>query len=851
MRLMKLLAALMIAASALAGDPEYFHAIVQQRRFRPPIITVIPLGNPSPSPAGPTTEQQIFQAVYDSVNGALRANATLSGVVHTLPPNATTQQILQATYDSINGALKVNCVAGCSGGGGMVYPGAGIANSTGSAWATSYGVSGTGSVALTTSPAFTTPNLGVPSFLTLTNATGLPCGALPALVGDTTSTAGTCTTITVKINGTAFAGVSGHLVSFGGVNTPADSGVTVASLLTNPMTTIGDMFGGGASGVPSRIVGGKTGQGIVATNGATPVFTSSGVPACNGGSTVAASSYTIQADSSTAVIDRGTTCSFVSGASTVTIPDPGDSGVGVGFPVKLLDVSAGTLTVNRETSATFTVIRGYSVSLSATSFTLTNGQSASMNATASGNWNVIISAGIDPTNVVLASSPGAGIARFAGSTQSVTSAELSGDVTTSGSNAVTVVKVNGLAVPVSKAFLGSNGSGQLTDASATVISAGQLPSTVVVASSPSAGVAHFAGSTQTVTSSPVLAGDFGTQAAHSWLGVSGSSTTTPAFGLIGSADTSVNWYAAAGGSANAQTVTLSPAVPALVNGLEVSFLPVAANTTTTPTLAVNGLTATTITKCGHTALVAGDLALVSYAQVIYDGTDFVLLNPQSAICGIATVTNFTVNGNGKASTAWQGPIFQAAFTGDVVYEGGQASSSTAGLINGLGYFQGGDETGATGANAGGAAILRGGLTTSTSGYPGITEVIQGFFKGGGTTTQWSLQSMTTTAYTVNDSAISVISPAGVATNTTTPLALVISGEVPVNATAAVTVGDTVCSSATTAGFITDSSGTGLCVTGTNVGQVIAVSGTVVVGSGATKASVALSTTLPLILLRLR
>jgi len=41
-------------------------------------------------------------------------------------------------------------------GSGMVYPGAGIPNSTGSAWGTSYGVSGTGSVALTSNPVFAT-----------------------------------------------------------------------------------------------------------------------------------------------------------------------------------------------------------------------------------------------------------------------------------------------------------------------------------------------------------------------------------------------------------------------------------------------------------------------------------------------------------------------------------------------------------------------------------------------------------------------------------------------------------------------------------------------------------------------
>ena len=44
----------------------------------------------------------------------------------------------------------------------MVYPGAGIPNSTGSAWGTSYTTSGSGTVvALATSPSFTTPSLGV------------------------------------------------------------------------------------------------------------------------------------------------------------------------------------------------------------------------------------------------------------------------------------------------------------------------------------------------------------------------------------------------------------------------------------------------------------------------------------------------------------------------------------------------------------------------------------------------------------------------------------------------------------------------------------------------------------------
>jgi len=59
--------------------------------------------------------------------------------------------------------------------GGMTYPGAGIGNSTGSAWGTSYTTSGSGTVlALTTSPTFVTPALGTPASGALTNCTSIP-----------------------------------------------------------------------------------------------------------------------------------------------------------------------------------------------------------------------------------------------------------------------------------------------------------------------------------------------------------------------------------------------------------------------------------------------------------------------------------------------------------------------------------------------------------------------------------------------------------------------------------------------------------------------------------------------------
>lgn len=59
--------------------------------------------------------------------------------------------------------------------GQSTFPGAGITNSTGSAWGTSYSTTGSGTVvALATSPTFVTPVLGTPTSGTLTNCTGLP-----------------------------------------------------------------------------------------------------------------------------------------------------------------------------------------------------------------------------------------------------------------------------------------------------------------------------------------------------------------------------------------------------------------------------------------------------------------------------------------------------------------------------------------------------------------------------------------------------------------------------------------------------------------------------------------------------
>lgn len=107
----------------------------------------------------------------------------------------------------------------------MVYPGAGIPNSTGSAWAASYAVSGTGDVALTNSPAFTTPNLGTPSAATLTNATGLPIS---------TGVSGLGTGVTTAL-GTNVGSAGSFVTNGGALGTPSSGTLTNASGL--PLTS--------------------------------------------------------------------------------------------------------------------------------------------------------------------------------------------------------------------------------------------------------------------------------------------------------------------------------------------------------------------------------------------------------------------------------------------------------------------------------------------------------------------------------------------------------------------------------------------------------------------------------------
>ena len=117
-------------------------------------------------------------------------------------------------------------------------------------------------------------NLGTPTGIVLTNASGLPCTALPALTGDTTTSAGSCVTSTTKINGATFpngalvlgtnsssqpivasaANVSNLLQNLSGCGVPGNIYVPQGNNCVTPSTgttTNALTFSGSGSGAPS------------------------------------------------------------------------------------------------------------------------------------------------------------------------------------------------------------------------------------------------------------------------------------------------------------------------------------------------------------------------------------------------------------------------------------------------------------------------------------------------------------------------------------------------------------------------------------------------------------------------
>jgi len=164
-----------------------------------------------------------------------------------LAPSGTSSQLL--ANDGSGGLTNVTIgsnltysagTLSATGGGGMTYPGAGIANSTGSAWGTSYGVSGTGSVALTSNPVFST-DISVHGLTVGQGAASLNNIALGINALSNAST-----------TGTGNVGIGRNTLS---VNTSGIGNIAIGDYALSANTTGGTNIGIGGNALSGNIIG--------------------------------------------------------------------------------------------------------------------------------------------------------------------------------------------------------------------------------------------------------------------------------------------------------------------------------------------------------------------------------------------------------------------------------------------------------------------------------------------------------------------------------------------------------------------------------------------------------------------
>lgn len=189
-------------------------------------------------------------------------------------------------------------------------------------------------------------------------------------------------------------------------------------------------------------------------------------------------------------------------------------------------------------------------------------------------------------------------------------------------------------------------------------------------------------------------------------------------------------------------------------GVPISLTANLANTNTTPSLNINALGAITIVKGSSTALIAGDINIVTPALVIYNGTNYVLLNPQLGLPQTSSSGNFQAGPTG--SNTLVASTFSSASSGTSLSLTVPAGSSASAL--GSAVMAGGTNS-STG--AGGNSVLRPGQN-SGGGQQGFAQVLQSFTTASALAATFEAVAMTSTADQVGAAAAGSLTTVGIA-----------------------------------------------------------------------------------------
>ena len=188
----------------------------------------------SGSYSNPTWITGLAGSKVTAIPNSSLTNSTISGISlgSNLANLTAGTNVTFSSGSTYNGSTAITINASST----MVYPSAGIPNSTGSAWGTSYSTTGSGTVlALATSPTFVTPVLGTPTSGNFSTGTF----TWPTFNQNTTGTASNVTgTVSVANGGTGLTSLTAGYIPYGNGTSAysSSSGFTfVSNVLTTPV----------------------------------------------------------------------------------------------------------------------------------------------------------------------------------------------------------------------------------------------------------------------------------------------------------------------------------------------------------------------------------------------------------------------------------------------------------------------------------------------------------------------------------------------------------------------------------------------------------------------------------------